>query len=634
MEEKQLRHLASLVHEKTVEKVQLEAEVDTLTAWLKAVQAASASAERTWAALEGLSASLRAEIQLERQVEERQAALVSRVLAYGKAGGHCMTDEVMEVAKSIQVATEDRVKGVLNQLDAAKSLLRFTSLDLEALTLSRDAICNALTAKRSFIHHINALPNELLLKIFQGVVDTEISARNQMALGYGGQAGIPRAVVSPLRISAVSSRWRELTHACVELWRAVFLSLADPKPFSGFKRIQIQRMQHYLQHSKNSELNVVVCIRGNVDLARGLEAVTAGLSKRSISQLIIHVTHPKMLRRTPGGGAATQTTGDLPGLGYLLTRLPSPRVLKLAPLGSTNDHNIADFLFTPEFASLASCTSLTCSGIRPSAPSPGAQTVQHLSITRASKHASWNLNVILSSFPNLTHLEMDPALTGCVEALNHHPDVPACTFSKLRHVTTSLAGLDDLNSFFQRHLSLPSFKYLTLADVGVRENTPLFIWMTFSAGGYAAKLTTLEVMKCSVPHFIDLRSLSTLYTLKLHSTAVQAGLKSFAVKPSVSSAFTEDPLPASLKEIHLFDSNISGEAILKFTEQMRSNSDYHRWTYPSLLHLSGCFNVTNDSRRKLKDKGDYSIHLYCCSGTNHLSRCDNILRILLRSIDL
>ena len=632
MEEKQFQSLANLVHEQTVEKVQLEAEVDMLTAWLKAAQAASDSAERTWAALEGLSASLRAEVQLERQAEERQAALVSRVLACGKSGGHFMTDEVMEVAKSIQVATEDRVKGVLNQLDAAKSLLRFTSLDLEALTLSRDAICNALTTKRSFIHHINALPNELLLKIFQEVVDTEIAARNQMALGYGGQAGILRAVVSPLRISAVSSRWRKLTHACVELWRAVSLNLADPDPFSVLQRTlsqQLQRMQHYLQHSNNSELNVVVCIRGNVDLAKGLEAVTAGLSKRSTSQLIINVTDPQMLRRIPGDGAVTQTTGDLPGLRYLLAHLPSARVLKLAPLGSTNDRNIVNPLFTSEFAFLASCISLTCSGIRPSAPSPGAQTVQHLSITRTSKHASWNLNVILSSFPNLTHLEMDPALTGCVEALDYHPDVPSCTLSKLTYVTTSLTGLDDLNKFFQRRLSLPSFKYLTLADVEVRENAPLFIWMTFSAGGYAAKITTLEVMKCSVPHLIALGSLSTLYTLKLHSTAVQAGLKSFAVKPSVTPALAEDPLPASLKEMHLFDSDISGEEILEFTEQVRSNSDSHKWTYPSLLHLSGCFNVTNDFRRKLKDEGDYSIHVCYRSGTNHLSRCDNILRILL-----
>ena len=38
-----------------------------------------------------LSASLSVETELERQVEEHQTALVSRVRAYGRAGGHFMT---------------------------------------------------------------------------------------------------------------------------------------------------------------------------------------------------------------------------------------------------------------------------------------------------------------------------------------------------------------------------------------------------------------------------------------------------------------------------------------------------------------------------------------------------------------
>jgi hypothetical protein len=629
VQEEQLSHLANLVHEMTIERVQLEEEVDQLSAWLKVAQTARDSAERTRIALEGLNASLSAEIQLERQVDEQHPEVVKRVLAYGKAGGHWMTDEVMEIGKSIQIAAQNRVNGVLDQLESAKSLLHFASLDLEALTLSRDATSNALTAKKSSIYHINALPNELLRKIFLEVVDAEVSTRNQTALSYKGQTGILRAVVSPLRVGAVSSRWRELTYSCVELWRAVSFNLADPNSFGLSQRTpdqQLQRIQHYLRHSKNSELNVVVCIRGNADLEGRLELLTATLSKRSISQLIFNATHPEVLRRTPFGGAVTQTTGDLPDLGHLLARLPSARVLKLAPLGGTNDHNTADFLFTLELASLASCISLTCSGIRPSAPSPGAQAVQHLSITRTSKHASWNLNAILASFPNLAHLEMDPTLVGCVEGLDDHQEVSACTLSKLKRVTTSLTGLDDLNKSVQRRLSLPSFNHLTLADVLAQEKAPPFVWIAFSSGEYAAKITTLEVMECSVPLFIDLRSLSALYTLKLHSTAVQAGLKSFAVKPSVSA---EDPLPASLKEMHLFDSDISGETILETIKQMRSNSDSHAWTYPSLLHVSGCWNITKDFRSKLEDQGDCCVHSYYCSCAKHLSRCGDILRTLL-----
>ena len=544
------------------------------------------------------------------------------------AGGHFMTDEVMKIGKSIQVATENRVEGVLNQLDAAKSLLQFASLDLEALTLSRDAICETLAAKQSFLHHINALPDELLLRIFQEVVDEEVATRNQVALEYGGQAGIPKAVVAPLRIGAVSSRWRELTYACVELWRAVSLNLVDSNPFFGRQRApgqQIQRIQHYLQYRKKFELDVVVCIRGKVDLTRILKPVAETLSKGSISQLIINATHNETLYRAPGDGAVVQTTGDLAGLRYLLAQLPSARVLKLSPMGPTSDHNTSDFLLTPELASLASCISLTCSGIRLSVPSPGAQTVQHLSITRTSKHASWNLNAILSSFPNLTHLEMDPELSGWVEGLDHHPEVHECTLSKLKHVTVSVTGLDDLNKFVQRRLSLPSFNHLTLADVFVRRKAPNIVWITFSSGEYASKITTLEVMECSGPHFIDLRSLSTLYILKLHSMAVHAGLKSFAAKPS---PVTEDPLPAALKEMHLFDSTISGEEILGFTQQMRSNSNSHKWTYPSLLHVSGCLNITSDFRSKLEDEGDYYVHICRCSGAKHLSRYDDVLKML------
>src|SRR5258706_4494183 len=313
-------------------------------------------------------------------------------------------------------------------------------------------------------------------------------------------------------------------------------------------------------------------------------------------------------------------------LRYLLAQLPSARVLKLPPSGRTSGHHISDFLLTPELASLASCTSLTCSGIRLSVPSPGAQNVQHLSITRTSKHASWNLNAILSSFPNLAHLEMDPELSGCVEGLEHHPGVRGCTLSKLKRVTVSVTGFDDLNKFIQRRLSLPSFNHLTLVNLLLQIKTPLFVWIAFSSGEYAAKITTFEVMECSAPHFIDLRSLSTLHTLNPHSTAVHAGLKSFAVKPSPSA---QDPLPASLKEMHLLDSNISGEEILGFTQQMRNNSNSHKWTYPSLLHLSGCSNITNDLRSKLKGEGDYYAHLCYCLGTKHLSRYDDVLKILL-----
>ena len=399
-----------------------------------------------------------------------------------------MTDEVMEIGKSIQVAAGNRVEGVLNQLDAAKSLLQFASLDLEALTLSRDAIRQTLAAKQSFVHHINALPNELLLSIFQEVVSQEVATRNKMAFGYGGHARIPTAVVAPLRISAVSSRWRELAYACVKLWRAVSL---NSNHFSGTPGQQLQCLQHYLQLSKNSELDVVVCVRGKADWGRTLTPVTEILSKRSISQLIINVTHHETPFGFPGFGAATQTTSDLAGLRYLLTHLPPARVLKLSPVGRTSDRNISDVLLTPELASLASCISLTCSGIRLSVPSPGAKNVQHLSITRNSKHASWNLNAILSSFPNLTHLEMDPELSGCVEGLDHHPEVHPYTLSKLKCVTVSITGLDDLNKFIQRRLSLPSFNHLTLADVLHQGNTPLFVWIAFSSGEYAAKITTL-----------------------------------------------------------------------------------------------------------------------------------------------
>lgn len=585
--------------------MQLKTEVDKLTAWLKAAQTARDSAERAWTGIEGLSTSLSAESQLQQQVE---AGLASRVRSYGEEAGHFMTDDWMTTGKSIQAAAENRFKGVLAQLDAATSLLHFASLELEALTLRRNAISNALTAKRFFIYHINSLPNELLLKIFQEVVSTEVATRNQTALGDGEEERIPRAVVSPLHLGAVSSRWRELTCTCAELWSAVSLILADPRPSS--QRIldrQLQRMQYYLQNSKNSELNLVVYYRrgGDTDLGRVLEPFTAALSRRSIAQSIINTKHLDMCA-APGGGAAAQTARDLPDLQHLLAQLPSARILKLTPLRRHCDHNTAEFLFVPPLASLSSCTSFTCFGIRPMPPNLGAQTVRHLSISRTSTHVSWDLNAILSSFPNLTHLDMDSALAGCVEGLNENPEVHECTLLNLKRVTTSLTGLDDLNKSVQRRLSLPSFEHLTLADVSSRDRIPLFVWITFSASEYAAKLTTLEVMECSAFQFIDLHALSILNTLKLHSKAVRYGLKSFALEPSAA----EDPLPASLKEIYLFNPNISGGKILQYIKQIRSNSISHKWTYPSRLHLSGHLNITKASRSSLEDEGDYYVHLF------------------------
>jgi len=124
-------------------------------------------------------------------------------------------------------------------------------------------------------------------------------------------------VVAPLRIGAVSSRWRELTYECVKLWREVSLNLVDSSHFSGLQRApgqQLQCLKYHLRHNKASELDVVVCVRGKPDLARMLKPVTAILSKGSISQLIINTTHRDILLRSPGDGAATQTTGDLAGL--------------------------------------------------------------------------------------------------------------------------------------------------------------------------------------------------------------------------------------------------------------------------------------------------------------------------------
>ena len=60
-----------------------------------------------------------------------------------------------------------------------------------------------------------------------------------------------------------------------------------------------------------------------------------------------------------------------------------------------------------------------------------------------------------------------------------------------------------------------------------------------------------------------------------------------------------------LKEIHLFDSDISGEALIGYLRQIRNNSTSHKWTYPSQLHLSGCLNITLTSRSELEDEGDY-----------------------------
>ena len=635
-QENQSRHLAHLVHEKTVEKAQLEEEVDKLTAWLEAALAAKDSAERTYATLEALRTALSAESQLEQQVESDRADLVSRVRRSGRAGIHFMTDEIMKAGKSIQSAAEHRVKGVSKQLEAAKSLLHFATLDLEGLTVSHDAICNALAAVRSFVHNINALPNELLLKIFRQVVEAEIAARNQMALGPGGQTVIPNAVVSPLHIGAVSSQWRELTHACSDLWRAVSLNLSNSSGSvsSGLQRIadrQLQRVRHYLQYSRNYELDMVVGIGGNTDLEKILQAVTPILSKRSISQLIVNTTHLDMLRRTPGGGVVIQNANDLPGLGYLLAQLPPARILKFTPFERTKDHNTPDFCFIPKLGSLSSCISITCYGVRPMPPSPGAQTVRHLSITRTSKHLSWNLNTILSSFPNLAYLEIDSALAGCVEGLDSNQDVHVCTLPNLKRVTTSLTGLDDLNKSVQRRVSLPSFNHLTLTDVEHRRKAPEFVWIAFSAGEYAAKITTLEVMECSASQFIDLRPLSTLNTLKLHSNAVQGGLKSFAIEPSYPA---EDPLPASLKEMHLFDSNVSGEEILGYIKQMRSNSISHKWTYSSRLYLSGCLNITKGFLSELEDEGDCYVYLFSSFDTEHSSRCNYTLTTVIGLMNL
>jgi len=74
-QEKQLRLFAHLIHGNTVERAQIEAEVDKLTTRLEAALAASDAADQTWKTIEGLKTALSTECQLEQQVEEYKPTL-------------------------------------------------------------------------------------------------------------------------------------------------------------------------------------------------------------------------------------------------------------------------------------------------------------------------------------------------------------------------------------------------------------------------------------------------------------------------------------------------------------------------------------------------------------------------------
>lgn len=557
---------------------------------LEAARAVRDSAAHAMSALGALSETMTKESSVESSLSAHNTELIARVRFEGQETEWAETavriKQDTPAHETIRMLAQKRVDHITVELDAAQSMYHFAQNALNAIQASRKAVHESMKSKIAFLQNVNILPPEILLKIFQHVVIQEIL----FIQGLVRDPDVPfshktEPIRAPLTLQAVCRQWRHLVQSCSELWQGLTLfggSYASQAGITLPEQKQLDRMNYYLGRNQSAPLQLIIHIRLNRVTSTFFNTGFSRLKGRSIKRLLISAKN--LDNNLNPITLPSQLQTYLPTFENFVNDIPTAEVIEMVPWNTGNGR--PTLTFRPRIGWFNACRSFICHGVAPLLEAPGAERVAHLSITRTSKN-NWNFDGILRSFPNITHLEIDPTRTGCRQWLQDLPASTAYTASSLQHITTSIEGLDDLTKFLQLGLSLPSLTHLTLVDTEPRANPATTPWPEFTASSVAEQITTLEVLSCSKGNFPSPRSLRSLHTLKLHSSAAMKGSQSLT--PVLDDNRLIIMVPPALKELHFFDSDMEGEAISNVLNRIRKEKEYNEWTCG--MRFSGCPNI-------------------------------------------
>lgn len=555
----QLRCTEELVMEKETEVMRLQAGVEMMHSWLQRAQKARelvTDASRLYAEVD-ISVTQGLEVENRAQVEHPD--LAARVQLGEEKGELLSTLRQLESAQTkLARILIQRTSRLQQELAAMESLSRFAKLDCEALTMNQEAVRNSLAAKSIFLYNIHSLPDEVLCQIFGLVVDEELQDRKNTMADTNNRVISLDIVDAPLRLGAVSHEWRRLVGSYPPVWRGIVVNFRGVVTNFGVleahlkEQRQLRQIEFYLSRSHGVDLDILIYVSAGTYEQSFLSSVASLLQPRLVRQIIIRAQHLSIQ-------TSLDHEGNHPTLSRFLAPLPTARLINITLWNQTGEHGATDPAFCPSPNWLGGCKSFTCFGLHPLLPAHGAPSVQHLSITRGLSKSAWNLAATLSGFPNLTHLEVDPALKGHTSSLEMIAPPTPSTLKFLIHISTSVTGLDDLNKI-SNHLKLPSFRHLTLLN-SPSSHLVAPTWKAFICGPYSNGLTVLEIIQATDP-FMDIHQLTVLRTLKLHGSAVQVFLGTLASPHG-------ELLPPILKHIYLYDSGASDQLVRKAIELVK-----------------------------------------------------------------
>ena len=541
--------------EKGTEVTGLQAGVELLHSWLQTARSAQKLATELSRLYTEVDTSVVRELAVENQAQVEHSDLAARVQMGEEKG------ELLSTLSNLGSA-QTKLAGILIQrtcrlqqeLCAMKSLLHFAKLDRDALTTNCETVRNSLAAKVTFLYHINSLSDEVLCKIFGLVVDEELHDRKTKMMDANNCFSRLDVVNAPLRLGAVSREWRGIVASYSLLWRGIVVNFwgaatdVEVHSSNAKEQRQLRQIEYYLSRSHGVDLEVLIYVSGSTYEHPFLASVASRFQPRVVRQIIIRAQHLSLQSRLDHEG------NHIPTLSQFLAPLPTPRIINITPWKQIGEQGATDPAFFPSPNWLSGCESFTCFGLYPLIPSYGAPSVQHLSITRTSCMPGWDLAAILSGFPNLAHLELDPTLRGHVFSLDETSPPTSLTLKSLVHITTSMTRLGDLNEI-ANNLKLPSLRHLTLLNSPSSSHRSAPNWAAFIGGPLSPRLTVLEIVQSTDP-LVDIHELTALKTLKLHGSAVRVGLETLASPDGKL-------LPPNLKDIYIYDSGAGDPVVRK-----------------------------------------------------------------------
>jgi hypothetical protein len=555
----QLSCVEGLAMEKDTEVVGLQASIEMLHSWLQSAQKTQELATEASRLYTEVDTLVVRELAVEHRAQVEQPDLAARVQLGEEKG------ELLSVLNQLGSA-QTRLAGIFIQrtyrlqqeLDAMKSLLYFAKIDRDALTMNCEALRNSLAAKSTFLYHINSLSDEVLCQIFGLVVDVELHDRKTMMMDTDNCFSCVDVVGAPLRLGAVSREWRRIVGSYPPLWKGIVVNFhgaaaaCEALKANAEEERQLRQIDYYLSRSHGVDLDILIYVSAGTYEHSFLASVASRFQPRVVRQIVIRAQHLSLQ-------SGLDHESDHPTLNRFLAPLPTARIINITPWKQIGEQGATGPTFSPSPNWLSGCESLTCFGLHPLLPMHGAPSVQRLSITRTSCEPGWNLVAILSGFPNLTHLEIDPTLRGDVCALVVGLPPKSLTLKSLVHITTSVTGLDDLNEI-ANYLKLPSFRHLTLLNSPSLSRLSELTWPAFIGGPHSPGLTVLEIIQSTDP-LIDIYHFTALHTLKLHGSAVRAWLKTLASPDG-------QMLPPNLKDIYFYNSGVGDPVVLKAKSQL------------------------------------------------------------------